>query len=139
MPRWHCKCDLSTLNCQLAYTLPFNQMLRPRLTHGHPQEGRETLARTVGRPSELAAAGRLTQQSLKAVSALARDAPRKARALLHEQLAVAPEATGQGNITAKSKAATDAIFSLSGGINETIAVCGHDPSQQSLPHCLPHC
>ena len=144
-----------------------------------------------GRPPELEAAGRETRQCLKEVSAIAHDAPRKAKALLEAQQAralvhasmytrtyahvrahtqaragtrrhthaqahvrmltltlhrgrshahahahaharshlrsqaAAPEPTGRGNIVAKSNAATEAIFTTSGNLNESIQVVAH--------------
>jgi hypothetical protein len=78
-----------------------------------------------GRPSELAASGRSAQQGLKDVSDIARNAPGKAKALLDQQMAAAPEATGHANITAKSRAVVASLFESSGNVNETIEVVAH--------------
>ena len=80
---------------------------------------------SMGRPPALAAAGASTRQGLKDVSALAHDAPGKARALLEEQQAAAPEPTSHGHVVAKSNAAAKSIFEKSGGLNETIEVVSH--------------
>lgn len=93
---------------------------------------------SVGRPSELAAAGAAAVQGLKEVSALAHNAPGKARALLDEHLAAAPAATSHGNIVVKSKAVTGSIFDKSGGLNEVIEVVAHVLQREEMRPILDH-
>ena len=83
------------------------------------------VAPRAGRPSGLADAGRSAKADMKKVSAVAHDAPRKAAALFEALRAAAPEASGHGNVVAKSKAVSDVIFERSGDLNETIAVIAH--------------
>ena len=83
------------------------------------------VAPRAGRPSGLADAGRSAKADMKKVSAVAHDAPRKAAALFEALWAAAPEASGHGNVVAKSKAVSDVIFERSGDLNETIAVIAH--------------
>ena len=72
------------------------------------------------------------------MSALAHNAPGKARALLDEHRAAAPAATSHGNIVAKSKAVTASIFDKSGGLNEVIEVVAHVLRREEMRPILDH-
>jgi len=65
------------------------------------------------------------RKSLRTVSAIAHDAPRKAVAQFEALQADAPEPTSHGNIVAKSNIATEAIFTTSGNLNEAVEVVAH--------------
>ena len=95
-------------------------------------------ARRAGRPAQLTADGHAAQATLKGVSEIAHKAPDKARLLLEEQRAVAPEPNLHPTIVAKSKAVTGAIFEASGGLNETIEVVAHLLQRAEMRPILEH-
>ena len=96
------------------------------------------LAPKVGRPSTLADEGHSTQDNLKRVSAIAHNAPGKAKALFTAQREAAPQASGHPNIVAKSRAATKAIFEGSGSLNEVIEVVAHVLQREEMRPIIEH-